>query len=214
MNLKLVQTLTLIAAAVTTGVTAGTLAAFAYSVIPGLRHTDDRTYVTAMNEMNKSILNGWFLFCFMGGLLFIIAAGALHLHRTDRPVLYWLIAAVVLYGAVLLITSGVNVPLNNTMLHDADHHVASFTAIREHFDSKWATWNVIRVVVNIAAMVAIAGALVAHGHTSNNAHSTLQHAAQAPAAGEAEPSSIERREPGACAQSPFSTERIMVLGCP
>ena len=175
--MKLAQTITLIAATVTAGITAGTMAAFAYSVIPGLqRNGDDRTFVDTMNQMNKAILNGWFMLCFMGALLFIIAAGLLHLHRHERPVLYWLIAAFVLYSAALLITSGVNVPLNNQMLHDADHHVASFAVIRDHFEAKWVQWNVIRTVVHAAAVVALAGALVAHGRVHSGVSTASQDA--------------------------------------
>jgi len=183
MSLKIAQTVSLVAATVATGITAGTLAAFAYSVMPGLHHLDDRTFVNSMNRMNQAILNGWFMLCFVGALLFIIAAGLLQLHRHERPVLYWLVAGVVLYAVVLIITSGVNVPLNNKMLHDGDQHLANFAAIRDHFESRWVTWNIIRVVINVAAFIALTGALVVHGRVSNSEPSTRQaHAHQAQSA--------------------------------
>jgi uncharacterized membrane protein len=47
------------------------------SVMPGLRRTDDRTFVSAMQRINVAILNGWFMLSFFGALVVMaVAAGA------------------------------------------------------------------------------------------------------------------------------------------
>ncbi|WP_373564207.1 MULTISPECIES: hypothetical protein [unclassified Streptomyces] len=48
-------------AVLATGLMAGLFAAFAYAVMPGLGRSGDRTFVEAMRNINKTILNGWFL---------------------------------------------------------------------------------------------------------------------------------------------------------
>ncbi|MEU8928226.1 hypothetical protein AB0D10_46310, partial [Kitasatospora sp. NPDC048545] len=53
-------------ATVAMGLMAGLFFAFDVSVMPGLAAGDDRTYVTAMQHINKSIENGMFGLVFVG----------------------------------------------------------------------------------------------------------------------------------------------------
>ena len=105
-------TATLVAATITNGLMAGLFAAYSYAVMPGLGQADDRTFVEAMQQTNAAILNGWFGICFGGALLFAAAAAVLHLGRPGLP---WIVAGLVLYAAVLVITFRVNVPLNDRL---------------------------------------------------------------------------------------------------
>ena len=47
----------LAAATITTGLMAGLYYAYACSVMPGLSRTDDRTFVSAMQQINVAIIN-------------------------------------------------------------------------------------------------------------------------------------------------------------
>ena len=105
-------TATLVAATITNGLMAGLFAAYSYAVMPGLGRADDRTFVEAMQQTNAAILDGWFGICFGGALVFAAAAAVLHLGRPGLP---WIVAGLVLYAAVLVITFRMNVPLNDRL---------------------------------------------------------------------------------------------------
>jgi uncharacterized membrane protein len=145
-------TATLVAATITNGLMAGLFAAYSYAVMPGLGQADDRTFVEAMQQTNAAILNGWFGICFGGALLFAAAAAVLHLGRPGLP---WIVAGLVLYAAVLVITFRVNVPLNDRLADPA--------AVRAAFEGTWVRWNIVRAVCSTAAFGSLVGALVVRG---------------------------------------------------
>lgn len=151
----------LVAATVATGLVAGLFYAYACSVMPGLGRSSDRTFVESMQRINVAIINGWFLVVFVGGLVLIVLAAVLHLGEDGRPALPWIMAAFVLYGAVLVITGTVNVPLNNELAAagEADQ-ISDVHAVRERFEARWVRWNVVRAVVSTAAVASLTWALV------------------------------------------------------
>ncbi|MCZ4556898.1 DUF1772 domain-containing protein [Rhodococcus maanshanensis] len=186
MNTKLLQTITLLGAGVTAGLMAGLFAAFAYAVMPGLGRTGDQTFISAMQKINVAILNGWFMICFLGGLVLTVVTLLLHL-RSARGALPWIIAALVFYIAMLVITAAVNVPLNDELARAGDV-IANPDVVREQFESRWVTWNIVRAVVSTAAFAALAYALVVHGReTAPQAQPTAAAAAPAAAAPEVRP---------------------------
>ncbi|TNH26010.1 DUF1772 domain-containing protein [Micromonospora orduensis] len=156
----LLRTASLFAATLTTGLTAGLFAAFAYAVMPGLGRTDDRTLVLAMRRINESILNGWFAVCFGGALAFTLLAAALHLGGGHRAVLPWIVAGLVSYLVVLGVTAVVNVPLNNALARAGD---ADPAAARARFERPWVRGNVVRAVASTGAFGLLAWALVEVG---------------------------------------------------
>ncbi len=56
------------------GLMAGLFAAFSYAVMPGLRRTDDDTFVRAMRAINEAILNPVFGVIFAGALVLLTAS--------------------------------------------------------------------------------------------------------------------------------------------
>ena len=158
------RTVTLVVATVTMGLMAGLFCAFAYSVMPGLGQTDGRTFVDAMQRINVAILNGWFFIIFIGALVFTAVTGVLHLRDDGRTVLPWIVAAFVLYVAVLLITGGINVPLNNELVAaGAPDRITDLDGVRERFEATWVRWNIGRAVASTAAFGSLTWALVLHG---------------------------------------------------
>lgn len=148
---------TLLVAMVTTGLMAGLFAGFAYAVMPGLSRVDDRAFVAAMRAVNAAILNGWFALCFGGALLSTLAAVLLHLPADRRGPLPWLLAALLLYGLVLVVTIAVNVPLNDRLAAD---RLADPAQVRVVFEASWVRWNVVRAVLNSAALGCLGWALL------------------------------------------------------
>ena len=149
-------TAALVAATITNGLMAGLFAAYSYAVMPGLGRTDDRTFVAAMQQTNAAILNGWFGICFAGSVVFAAVAVLLHL---GRPGLQWIVAGLVLYVVVLVITFRVNVPLNNALAATGPVTAEGATAARAAFESTWVRWNVVRAVCSTAAFGCLVGAL-------------------------------------------------------
>ena len=154
------RTISLAAATVVTGLMAGLFFAYSCSVMPGLAAVDDRTFVGTMQSINRRILNGWFLSAFLGAALLIALAVALHL-TVRGPVLAWTVAALVLYGATLLITMRFSVPLNDRL--DAAgpvDRIADLGSVRAAFETTWVRWNLARTVTNVAAFACLVGALL------------------------------------------------------
>ncbi|MFJ8579884.1 DUF1772 domain-containing protein [Micromonospora sp. NPDC093277] len=155
------RTVALLLAALTTGLMAGLFAGFAYAVMPGLSRVDDRAFVAAMRSINAAILNGWFALCFGGALVCTLAAVLLHLPAGRRAPLPWLLAALLLYGLVLVVTFAVNVPLNDRLAAGVDAAgPANPAALRTMFEGAWVRWNVVRAVLNSAAFGCLGWALL------------------------------------------------------
>lgn len=146
----------LVAGTVTTGLIAGLFAAFSYAVMPGLAGTDDATFVSSMQRINVAILNPVFGLCFGGAL--VLTALAVLLGR-DRAGAGWIVAGLVLYVAVLVVTFAVNVPLNDRL----DAATGDPAAARAVFETSWVAWNHVRSLLCTAAFGCLCWALVQHG---------------------------------------------------
>jgi uncharacterized membrane protein len=158
----------LIAATITTGLMAGVFAIFANAIMPGLRRTDNRTFVGAFQSMDKAIINPWFMACFFGALVLTGLAAGLHVDADSRPVLPWIASAFVLYLAAVVITLALNVPLNEGIKSAGDpDRIADLAAVRKRFnEARWAAWNVVRTLTSTAAFGCLAWALVVYGDLS------------------------------------------------
>jgi uncharacterized membrane protein len=159
---------TLVAATLTTGLTAGLFYSFSVAVMPGLAQNDDRSFVGGMQGINRAIQNGWFFLSFMGALLFSAAALFFHLRGGATKAVPWIIAGLVLYFVVLVITFALNIPLNNELEAAGNGHpdgIADLAEVRRHFESTWVALNHVRTIVNTAAFGSLMWALVQYGRT-------------------------------------------------
>jgi len=144
----------LIASTVGAGMVAGLFFAFRTSVMPGLARTEDRTFVTAMQDMNVAILNPVFLTVFTVPLIgFVVAAVA----GPSRP---WVIAAGVLYLAMFVITRAGNIPLNDALLAvGATQNPAALEAARQAFEEPWNRLHLVRTVAVVASFACCLAAI-------------------------------------------------------
>jgi uncharacterized membrane protein len=167
---KLLSTAVLLTATVTTGLMAGLFAAFSYAVMPALRRGEDRTFVAAMRQINQAILNGWFLSCFVGALLALVAATALHAAGAgtggDRMGLPFVVGALVLYLVVLGVTAAVNVPLNDQLEAAVAGGSGDPASVREQFEARWVAWNHVRTAASAGAFGLLTWALVLLGRAT------------------------------------------------
>ncbi|MFJ6433541.1 DUF1772 domain-containing protein [Streptomyces sp. NPDC091416] len=162
--MKNLQQFTLILTTLATGLMAGLFAAFAYSVMPGLARSSDRTFVEAMQNINKAILNPFFMLPFMAAIPLLGLAVVLAWRGHGRAALPWLIAALVLYLLAFMVTSGLNVPLNDQLAKaGSPDRIKDPAAVRENFESTWAAWNVVRALLHTAAFGCLLWALILSG---------------------------------------------------
>ncbi len=155
----------LVAATVTTGLTAGLFYTYACSVTPGLGTTGDFMVAQVMQRLNVAILNGWFLLGFVGALVFTAVAVVLHLPSDGRRVLPAAVGALVCYTASLVVTRVVNLPLNQA-LADAGQPGLTGQPVRMcgRFRTRWVRWNAARALLSTAALGFLCWALVLHCH--------------------------------------------------
>jgi uncharacterized membrane protein len=136
--------------------------------MPGLRKTDDRTFVGTFQSIDTAIINPLFMAVFVGALLTTGAAALVHIPDDVRSVLPWCVAAFMLYLFVFVSTIAVNVPLNDGIKAAGDpDHIDDLAGVRKRFDErKWARWNVARAILTTAAFACLLWALVEHGRTT------------------------------------------------
>ncbi|WP_405838197.1 DUF1772 domain-containing protein [Streptomyces platensis] len=161
--MRALQTATLLVATLGAGLMAGLFAAFAYAVMPGLARSADRTFVQAMQHINRAILNGWFLVPFLLPVPLLVLATVLAWNGHGRVALPWIVAALVLYLAGFFVTSGVNVPLNNALDKADTGDDSRAEAARSAFEGRWVTFNTVRALLHTAAFGLLAWALFLHG---------------------------------------------------
>lgn len=153
----------LIAAVVCMGLMAGLFWGFDISVMPGLGDSDDRTFVTAMQNINADIENGLFGLVFTGALLVPGIAAVVLLVQRRRGAALWAAIATVAYLIVLALTMGVEIPLNTTLANagPADK-IADLHKVRTDFEGVWVTVNHFRSLFCTIAVAALGRALSLH----------------------------------------------------
>src|SRR6266496_78137 len=126
----------LVAALIAAGLIAGLFYAYACSVMPGLAHGDDKTFVEGMRGINIAIINPVFMLTFLGAPLLAVVAIFLHLGSETRSALPWVIAGAVFLVAMLVITGAVNVPMNDALMNGQ----TNYAELRAAFEASWVRW--------------------------------------------------------------------------
>jgi uncharacterized membrane protein len=151
-------------AMIATGLSAGLLYSYACSVLPGLAHTSDRTFIDAMQQINKAIQNPVFFATFFGALALTAVAAAQQRRLGPGATTRWAVTALALYALALGVTVVANVPLNDHLAAAGDPaRIADPAAVRDHFQAPWIAWNVARTALATAALGCLGRALVLHG---------------------------------------------------
>jgi uncharacterized membrane protein len=160
------RAVSLVGATITMGLVTGTFALFAHTIMPGLRNTDDHTFVAAFQSIDRAIVNPWFMStAFVGALLFTAAALLTNLGRAALP---WVAVALGLYLIAFVITVAVNVPLNDGLKAAGNpDRIRDLESVRQRFhEARWAAWNLLRVATSVGAFGCLAWALVLYGRST------------------------------------------------
>jgi uncharacterized membrane protein len=155
---------TLLAATITMGLVAGVFALYAHTIMPGLRKTSDHTFVAAFQQTDRAIINPWFMTAFGGALILTLLAGIANRGTSALP---WVAVAFGLYLVAIVVTIAVNVPLNDALKAAGNPDHIDVTQVRTRFqETRWAAWNLVRVVTTTPAFGLLTWALVLCGRTS------------------------------------------------
>lgn len=158
----LVITLLMTASTVALAGIGGLYYSYACSVMPGLRTSDDATFVSAMSRMNAAIQNPMFALSFFGAFLFLSGA-AIFSWANGLGSAVPASVALACYTATLAITGSINIPLNNRLAQAAVSEDAAVA--RRSFEGPWTRWNLYRTWLCLAALVALCAAWVALGQS-------------------------------------------------
>lgn len=148
------RTIVLFTTTLLTALSAGLLFAYACSVNPGLHALPDMAYLSAMQSINRVILNPPFFVCFMGPVVLLPLCTWLYRGDNAPRRFACLLAAALLYlGGVFGVTMFGNVPLNQALnVFDLSHALpATLAAQREAFEGPWNNWHLLRTVAAVAA---------------------------------------------------------------
>ncbi|GAB87900.1 anthrone oxygenase family protein [Gordonia rubripertincta] len=150
--MDLLQNVLVTLTVVTTGLSAGVLAGFGYSVIPGLTRAGADVAVPAMQRLNSAILNPLFAVIFGGGVVF----GALSSWAAwNEGLRWWVLAATLLTLSGVVITMTVNVPANSRLDAAAGARGEEAASVWAEFTAVWVPWNIVRSVLTTAAVVVL-----------------------------------------------------------
>jgi uncharacterized membrane protein len=143
---------------------AGLFYAYSCSVNPGLGQLSDAGYISAMQAINRAILNPVFLFPFLGTILLLPLCAWLHYHGastggadgTLRTRFWLLVIASILYIiGVFGVTSFGNVPLNEVLagVHVPSASVEELAGSRAVFERPWNQWHAVRTLASVSTAV-------------------------------------------------------------
>lgn len=152
------------AAVIAMGLLAGLFYAFDIAVMPALTAADDRTLVDAMQQMIDKIENPGFYLTLLGAPALATVALVQARHSGSAKTAGWIVAGLVLYTVMLVVTFAFHFPLNDELKNAGDpSRVENLAAVRDDFVTPWVAWNIVRTLASTAAFGCLAWALVLRG---------------------------------------------------
>jgi uncharacterized membrane protein len=145
-----------------TGLTAGLCFTWSNAVTPGLGQLDDLGFLKAFQAMNRAIINPSFLIVFMGPSLLLFVNAFVFKNSSQFTFTSYLVAAVLFFIGVGLVTIFKNVPLNEildkTVLETAS--AVELSELRKTFEQPWNRWHMIRTVCSFTSFVLLVTGLL------------------------------------------------------
>ncbi len=136
-----------------TGLTAGLCFTWSNAITPGIGRLNDLSFLQSFQAMNRAIINPSFLIVFFTPVVFLSVN--VFLHRNAHPTTFWsfLLAAVLFFIGIVLVTIFKNVPLNE-MLDKAileNLSTIELKALRTKFEKPWNRWHIQRTIASFLA---------------------------------------------------------------
>lgn len=145
-----------------TGLTAGLCFTWSNAVTPGLGRLDDLGFLKAFQAMNRSILNPIFIIVFMSPYLLLFINAFVFKNTNQITFTSYLVAAILFFTGVGLVTFFKNVPLNEildkTVLETASN--VELAELRKTFEQPWNRWHMIRTVCSFTSFALLVTGLL------------------------------------------------------
>lgn len=144
-----------------TGLMSGLFFTFSNFAMKALARLPPPQGIAAMNSINATILNPFFLLVFAGTAVLSAVLAVAAIVRWHTPGAGYLLSGSLLYLAgVVLVTGVCNVPMNNALakVDPASADAARFWA---DYVTRWTAWNHVRTFSSIAALALLIFALCA-----------------------------------------------------
>lgn len=156
------QQIGMIALVLMTGLAAGLCFTWSNAIIPGIGKLDDLGYLMSFQQMNRAILNPLFFIVFFGPS-FLGLVNLYGLKNASSAIIWPFVLAIVIYFlGVVLVTIFGNVPLNN-ILETTDLNAAStedLKTLRDNFEVKWNRLHLIRTLSAIVSFLLLIISLI------------------------------------------------------
>ncbi len=150
-----------LASAVGAGLVAGAFFAFSTFVMAALGRVPAPEGIRAMQEINITVINPWFMAALFGTGATCLAVIVLALADWDGSYGPYLVAAGVLYLLGCIgVTLTFNVPRNNVLARLEPSSTEAADKWRRYL-VEWTAWNSVRTVASLAATAALIGGIAA-----------------------------------------------------
>lgn len=144
------KTIVLLLTTLLTGLLAGIFFTWSNAITPGIGRLDDINYLSAFQNMNRTIVNPLFLIIIMGPVFLSFVTA--YLYKSNHSNILWLLllAAILYFVGVFLVTIIGNIPLNN-LLDKTDLTNISLEearSLRDKFELKWNNLHLVRTITS------------------------------------------------------------------
>jgi uncharacterized membrane protein len=128
---------------------AGIFFTWSNAVKPGIGKLNDIDYLSALQSMNRVILNSLFLIVFIGTIISVALVPVFHFHFYPKNIFWLLILIVIIYWVgVFSVTVFGNIPLNE-ILDKRNLSVMNpndLSLLRDSIENRWNNFNLIRSI--------------------------------------------------------------------
>ena len=141
------------------GLMAGTFYAFSTFIMKGLARVPSAQGIAAMQSINITVINPWFMAAFMGTAAASILIVVFSLLRWNEAGAVYLLSGGLAYTiGTFLVTMAFNVPRNNA-LAAVDPASGNGARVWASYVTSWTAWNHVRTSAALAAAVLLTIAL-------------------------------------------------------
>jgi uncharacterized membrane protein len=148
-----IKTWILLTSILLTGLTAGLCFTWSNAITPGIGRLDNLNFLQSFQAMNRAIINPSFLIVFFGPAILLFLNAFLHKDTNIETFWLFLIAAILFFVGVGLVTIFKNVPLNEmldkTVLEQASK--LELEDLRKSFEQSWNRWHLIRTITSLSS---------------------------------------------------------------
>ena len=135
----------ILCAAIGCALTAGIFFAFSTFVMQALALQPPASGIAAMQSINITVINPWFMAAFFGPAAAGIALAVLASQQWDRPGAYWLAGTLLYLLGTIGVTFVGNIPLNDALAIVSPDSTEGATLWTKYL-TDWTFWNHVRTI--------------------------------------------------------------------